>query len=131
MALSACTASRQPPPSAARARRLFQLGQPLPHARPGVPAKDAAQRGLDATKDAAQHAGQAAKDLYQSAASRAEDIYHSAAARAEDTLVQSKQYVRENPVPVVLGAFAVGLTLGCLMGLSHHHEPTLRERFRW
>ena len=93
--------------------------------------KDAAQRGLDATKDAAQHAGQAAKDLYQSAASRAEDIYHSAAARAEDTLVQSKQYVRENPVPVVLGAFAVGLTLGCLMGLSHHHEPTLRERFRW
>ncbi|OYW77507.1 MAG: hypothetical protein B7Z37_04020 [Verrucomicrobia bacterium 12-59-8] len=95
-------------------------------------AKDAAQHGIAATKDAAQHATQAAKDLYKSAATRAEDIYHTAAVRAEDTLVQSKQYVRENPVPVVLGAFAVGLTLGCLMGLSHHHpEPTLRDRFRW
>ncbi|MFN0080390.1 MAG: YqjD family protein [Prosthecobacter sp.] len=84
-------------------------------------AKDAAQRGLDATKDAAQHASQAAKDIYQSAATR-----------AEDTLVQSKQYVRENPLPVVLGAFTLGLTLGCMLGLSHHHqEPTLRERFHW
>jgi len=84
-------------------------------------AKDAAQRGIAATKDAAQHAGQAAKDLYQNAASR-----------AEDTLDQSKKYMRENPVPTVLGAFALGLTLGALLGLSHHHqEPTLRERFRW
>lgn len=83
--------------------------------------KEAAQHGIAATKDAAQHATQAAKDIYQSAATR-----------AEDTLIQSKQYVRENPLPVVLGAFTLGLTLGCLLGLSHHHqEPTLRERFRW
>jgi ElaB/YqjD/DUF883 family membrane-anchored ribosome-binding protein len=94
-------------------------------------AKDAAQRGLAATRDAAQHASQAAKEMYQSAAARAEDMYQTAAARAEDTLVQSKAYVRENPFPVVLGAFAVGLTLGCILGLSHHHEPTVRERFRW
>ena len=84
-------------------------------------AKDAAQRGIAATKDAAQNATQAAKDLYK-----------SAAVRADDTLVQSRQYVRDNPLPVVLGAFTLGLTLGCLLGLSHHHpEPTLRERFRW
>ncbi|MDP1587744.1 MAG: hypothetical protein Q8M07_08385 [Prosthecobacter sp.] len=83
-------------------------------------AKEAAQRGFAATKDAAQHATQAAKDIYQSAATH-----------AEDTLVQSKQYVRENPLPVVLGAFTLGLTLGCLMGLSRHHEPTFRERFGW
>lgn len=94
-------------------------------------AKDAAQRSIAATKDAAQSATQAAKDIYKSAATRAEDMYHTAAVRAEDTLVQSKQYVRENPVPVVLGAFALGLTLGCLMGLPHRHEPTMRERFRW
>ncbi len=95
-------------------------------------AKDAAQHGIAATKDAAQHATQAAKDLYKSAAVRAEDLYHTASVRAEDTLVQSKQYVRDNPLPTVLGAFALGLTLGCLLGLSHHQpEPTLRDRFRW
>ncbi len=105
-------------------------------------AKDATQNGYSAAKDAVQNAGQAARDLYQSAAHRAEDLYHSAAHRAEDlyhtaaaraeqTLDQSKKYVRENPVPSVLGAFALGLTLGALLGLSHHHQPTLRERFRW
>ncbi|MHB1078268.1 MAG: hypothetical protein ACYC67_02635 [Prosthecobacter sp.] len=95
-------------------------------------AKDAAQRGIAATQAAAKDATQAAKDLYKTAAVRAEDLYHTAAVRAEDTLVQSKQYVRENPIPVVLGAFALGLTLGCLLGLSHHQpEPTLRDRFRW
>ncbi|MFN0080388.1 MAG: hypothetical protein ACKVY0_28300 [Prosthecobacter sp.] len=41
----------------------------------------------------------------------AKDIYQSAATRAEDTLVQSKQYVRRNPLPVVFGAFTLGLTL--------------------
>ncbi len=90
------------------------------HMPPPQAAKDAAQRGLAATKDAAQHATQAAKDIYQSAATR-----------AEDTLTQSKQYVRENPLPVVLGAFTLGLTLGCLLGMSHHQEPTFRDRFRW
>lgn len=88
------------------------------------------------------HHSQAAKDLYQSAATRVEDVYHTAAhraedlcktaaARAEDTLVQSKQYVRENPISVILGAFTIGLALGCMLSLTHHTQPTLRERFRW
>ena len=91
-------------------------------------AKDAAERGIAATKDAAQQV----KGICHTAAVRAEDLYHTASVRAEDTLVQTKQYVRENPLPVVLGAFTLGLTLGCLLCLSHHQpEPTLRDRFRW
>ena len=91
-------------------------------------AKDAAERGIAATKDAAQQV----KGICHSAAVRAEDLYHAATVRAEDTFVQSKQYVRDNPLPVVLGAFTLGLTLGCLLRLSHHQpEPTLRDRFRW
>ncbi len=91
-------------------------------------AKDLADHATQAAKDAAQ----AAKDLCKNAAVSAEDLYHTAAVRAEDTLVQSKQYVRENPLPTVIGAFALGLTLGCLLGMAQHHpEPTLRDRFRW
>jgi len=85
------------------------------------PAQDIAQQVTHAVKDAAQHATQAAKDLYQSAATR-----------TEDTLVQSKQYVSANPMAVVLSVFTLGLTLGCMLGLSRHrHDPTMRERFRW
>jgi ElaB/YqjD/DUF883 family membrane-anchored ribosome-binding protein len=101
----------------------------IPHHAPDTPrldqprqaASDIAQQVTHTVKDAAQHATQAAKDLYQSAATR-----------AEDTLVQSKQYVSANPMAVVFGAFTLGLTLGCMLGLSHHRqEPTIRERFRW
>ncbi len=75
---------------------------------------------------------QAAKDLADHATQAAKDLYKTASVRAEDTLVQSKQYVRENPLPTVIGAFALGLTLGCLLGMAQHHpEPTLRDRFRW
>ena len=100
-----------------------------PHQAPDRPrldqarqaASDIAQQATDTVKEAAQHATQAAKDLYQSAATR-----------AEDTLVQSKQYVSANPTAVVLSVFTLGLTLGCMLGLSHHRqEPTIRERFRW
>jgi ElaB/YqjD/DUF883 family membrane-anchored ribosome-binding protein len=85
------------------------------------PAQDIAQQVTHAVKDAAQHATQTAKDLYQSAATR-----------TEDTLVQSKQYVSANPMAVVLSVFTLGLTLGCMLGLSRHrHDPTMRERFGW
>lgn len=95
-------------------------------------AKDMAQQATHAVKEAAQHSLAATKDAAQHATQAAKDIYQSAATRAEDTLAQSKQYVRENPLPVVLRAFALGLALGCLLGLSHHHqEPRFRDRFRW
>lgn len=103
--------------------RLDQPRQPVP---------DIAQQVTHTVKEAAQHATQTAKDLYQTAATRAEDLYQNAATRAEDTLVQSKQYVSANPMGVVLGVFTLGLTLGCMLGLSHHRQdPTMRQRFGW
>jgi hypothetical protein len=89
--------------------------------QPRQPAPDFAQQAKHTVKDAAQQANQAAKYLYQSAATH-----------AEETLVQSKQYVGANPMAVVLGVFTLGLTLGCMLGFSHHRpDPTLRERFGW
>jgi len=82
--------------------------------------KEYAQHAFDATKDAAQHATDAVKDTYL-----------TVAAKAGDTLTQSKHYVRQHPLPVVLGALALGMTLGCMIGMSQRHEPTFRQRYLW
>lgn len=50
-------------------------------------------------------------------------------AKVDDSVSRTKAYVRENPVPVILGAFAIGATLGYMMALTRRgEEPTFRER---
>lgn len=95
--------------------------------QPAPASKDFAQQLASTANEAAQQVTSKTKEVTQAA----KDMFQSAATRAEDTLVQSKQYARENPLPVALGAFTLGLTLGCLLGLTRHPEPTLRERFSW
>ncbi|QTN32886.1 hypothetical protein HZ994_11300 [Akkermansiaceae bacterium] len=80
-------------------------------------ARETAQHAIDATKDAAHRATDAAKDMYQSAATK-----------ASDTLAISKDYVRRNPLPVVLGAVAHGAAIGYIL-LSSRRKPTFGERF--
>jgi ElaB/YqjD/DUF883 family membrane-anchored ribosome-binding protein len=82
--------------------------------------KEFAQHALDATKDAAQHATDAVKGTYLTVATK-----------AEDTLADTRDYVRQHPLPVVLGALALGLTLGCMMGMSQRQPPTFRQRYLW
>jgi ElaB/YqjD/DUF883 family membrane-anchored ribosome-binding protein len=83
--------------------------------------------GFDRTRGYAQHAVDVTKDAAHRATDTAKDIYQSAALRAEDTLATSKDYVRRNPVPVVLGAIAFGAALGYLI-LNSRRKPTFRER---
>jgi ElaB/YqjD/DUF883 family membrane-anchored ribosome-binding protein len=66
--------------------------------------------------DAAKHATETAKDMCQ-----------SVAMKAEDTLKTSKHYVRQNPVPVILGAVALGAALGCLL-MMVRRQPTFSEK---
>lgn len=80
-------------------------------------AKETAQKVIDVTKDAAHRATESAKE-----------ICHSAALRAGDTLATSKDYVRRNPVPVVLGAVALGAAIGYIL-MSSRRKPTFGERF--
>ncbi len=75
------------------------------------------EQGVERTKDYAQHAVDATKDIYQ-----------STAIKAEMTLENSKDYVRRNPVPVVLGAIAFGAALGYLLVMSRR-KPTFSERY--
>lgn len=80
-------------------------------------AKETAQRAIDATKDAAHRTTDAAKEMYQ-----------SAALKANDTLATSKDYVRQNPFPVVLGAVALGAAIGYIL-MNTRRKPTFGERF--
>ena len=72
-------------------------------------------------QESVQHGAQRASD-------KASEIYQSAALKAGDTLATSKDFVRRNPVPVVLGAFVIGVTIGCMI-LRGRHKPTFGERF--
>jgi ElaB/YqjD/DUF883 family membrane-anchored ribosome-binding protein len=96
-------------------------------------AGEVAQTAADTVKDLAGTVEDATKD----AGERAKDLYHTAALKAGETLATSKEYVRRNPVPVVLGAVAFGLALGYLLvkarrtplfGDRHADEPLVAVR---
>lgn len=70
---------------------------------------------------------QAADGIAARAQHYAEDTLHAARVRADDALERGQDYVRANPVPVVLGALAVGVLIGIAIG--HREEPTFRERY--
>lgn len=59
---------------------------------------------------------------------KAKEIYQSAKQKAEETLANSKAYVRRNPVPMVLGAFAFGAAFGCMLMMARR-KPTFGERY--
>lgn len=56
------------------------------------------------------------------------DMYHSASLKAERSLATSKEFVRRNPVPAVLGALVFGATAGCLLMMARR-KPTFGERY--
>ncbi len=72
-------------------------------ARVTVVAKDVA----GAVKEVAGDVSDAAKDAAKRATDTAKEMYQSAALKADGALATSREYVRQNPVPVVLGAIAV------------------------
>jgi ElaB/YqjD/DUF883 family membrane-anchored ribosome-binding protein len=79
------------------------------------------EEGVERTKEYAQHAVDATQDA-------ARDMYQSAALKAEDTLAASKEYVRQNPVLVVVGALAFGAAIGCMLMMARR-QPTTRQRY--
>lgn len=96
-------------------------------------AREMAQSAADSVKVLAGTVADATKD----ATGMARDIYQSAAHQAGETLATSKEYIRRNPVPVVLGAVAFGLAIGYLLmkprrrplfGDHHVDEPLAAVR---
>ena len=48
--------------------------------------------------------------------------------KAEDTLASSKEYVRQNPVLVVVGALTFGAAIGCMLMMARRQHTT-RQRY--
>lgn len=90
--------------------------------------REIAQRATVTANDVAGVVEEVAKDAAQCAAAKAKDIHQSAALKAGDTLMTSKEYVRQNPVPVVLGAIAFGAAIGYMLVMARR-KPTFSERF--
>lgn len=57
----------------------------------------------------------------------AEHTFNTVRTKADEAVTTSKGYVRENPVPVVLGMLAIGFAAGFVM--ARREEPTFRDRF--
>ncbi len=81
--------------------------------------------GNTSTKPPADTVAQASEHVVD----EAKEACHSMSMKVEDTVVRTREYVRENPVPVLLGAVALGAALGYLMILARRPEPTFRERY--
>lgn len=91
-------------------------------------AATAAKDVAGAVEDIAEDAAAATKNAAESVAGTAKDVYQSAAVKAGETLSTSKEYVRRNPVPVVLGAVAFGMAIGYMLMMARR-KPTFGERY--
>ncbi len=57
---------------------------------------------------------------------RAKETWETVQHRTGEVMHDGVTYVRENPIPIIIGALALGMTLGLLGG---RREPTFRERY--
>jgi len=58
---------------------------------------------------------------------RAQEFGNRAQERAQDALQVSKQYVKENPVPIIVGALLVGAVLGVLISQRDRDERKAKD----
>ncbi|MEP6668570.1 MAG: hypothetical protein ABJF10_05420 [Chthoniobacter sp.] len=87
------------------------------------PASDFEDKLTDTAANLQHNGEQAAEDL----SSRAKDAWHSAQGQAQQALHESSEYLRENRLPALIGAFVCGLFLGRLF--SQRSAPTFTERY--
>ncbi len=95
-------------------------------------AKNVSNAGKDVMhdlEDAVDDAAHATKDAAKCCSDKAKEIYHSAVVKADDTLVASKDFIRRNPLPVVLGAIAFGAAIGYVL-LMPRRKLTFSEHYQ-
>lgn len=90
--------------------------------------QEASKIAIENVEDMAEEIADTTKDKIQRAGDSVREMYHTAAVKAEETIETSKEYVRRNPVPVVLGAIVFGAALGYMLQ-SALRRQTFGERY--
>ncbi len=80
------------------------------------------------TNDAMHVARDRATEAYGVARDQTQKALHTAKDKTNQALTQSGNYVKENPIPTLLGALAVGIVVGVLISRKEE-ERTFRQRF--
>jgi hypothetical protein len=83
----------------------------------------------DITRDAVNGLSGAVKDVAHQASDAAKSCCTTMTENIEGSVDRAQDCMKRNPLVIVLGAVAVGMAMGCVVALSRHHRPTLRERF--
>jgi len=81
----------------------------------------------ETAREIARRAAETAKENANRTAAAARKAASAIGDTAGDTLTTSQEYVRRNPVPVVLGAIAFGAAIGYLL-MTARRKPTIGER---
>lgn len=92
-------------------------------------ARETVAQTTDAAKDAFQTVRAKADEAYQTVRAKADETIQTVRAKADETATRTNEYVRQHPLPSLLGAVAVGVALGYLLAITRRHEPTFREQF--
>ncbi len=87
----------------------------------------ATKDGCERVGGKAQQAMAAAQSTACHAAAAAKGVYQSARDKVDSQLTGSREFVRRNPLPVVLGALAFGAALGYLL-MPGRRTPSLAHR---
>ena len=61
-------------------------------------------------------------------ADAARDLCQSICKESKNALCCASEQIKKNPVPIVVGAVAFGIAVGCLI-MSGRHTPTFQERY--
>lgn len=69
----------------------------------------------------------ATRDTAHEVSDKVKEACHTLSTRVEDKVLRAKGYVRQNPMPVVIGSFVLGAAIGCLVAVSR--KQSLSERF--
>jgi ElaB/YqjD/DUF883 family membrane-anchored ribosome-binding protein len=72
---------------------------------------------------------EASREAAQQVTGAVKEACNTVSTRVEDTVLRTKGYVRQNPMPVILGSLVLGVAIGCLVAVSRRAVPTLKERF--
>lgn len=80
------------------------------------------------TNEAMHVARDRATEAYGVARDQTQKALHTAKDKTNEALAQSGNYVKENPIPALLGALAVGIVVGILISRKEE-ERTFRQRF--